>query len=146
MGRAARTYGLSVLFVQAYITVGICPLEWGMSDKMNKCILKGRELVPAPLMEWAEWFETADRRIALTRIGHVGVSTVFIGLDHSFGSGPPLYFETMVFRSGSSGELLCKRYSTYDEAEAGHEAIVKRAEAGEFNRAITGGQDGQDIL
>lgn len=33
-----------------------------------------------------------------TEIGDYIVSTVDLGLDHSFGDGPPLYYETMIFK------------------------------------------------
>lgn len=54
------------------------------------------------------------------------VSTVWLGLDHTFsGEGPPLIFETMVFPSkGDFSETYCERYSTLEEARAGHERIV----------------------
>jgi hypothetical protein len=78
------------------------------------------------LMTWARWFETADRVVAKTRIGDdAEVSTIFLGLDHSFGSGPPLIFETMVF--GGPLDQEQERYSTRAEAEAGHAALVERA-------------------
>jgi hypothetical protein len=60
------------------------------------------------LLVWAEWFEHFDRRVALTEITKdVHVSTVFLGLDHSYERflaraeweplPPPILFETMVF-------------------------------------------------
>jgi len=57
-------------------------------------------------------------RVAHTTIGQVLISTVFLGLDHQWGDGPPLLFETMVF--GGAYHHECERYSTWDEAEAGH--------------------------
>lgn len=51
---------------------------------MLKDILK--DGIPTPERDpiaWARWFETADRRVALTRVGEYTVSTVFLGLDHS---------------------------------------------------------------
>jgi hypothetical protein len=55
------------------------------------------------------------------------VSTIWLGLNHQFGSGPPLIFETMVFpKCGEWSELDCDRYSTLKEARAGHEAMVKK--------------------
>jgi hypothetical protein len=95
-------------------------------------ILNGKEIVPATLMEWANWFETADRHVAQEEVGPYMVSTIFLGLDHRFfGDGPPLLFETMVFGHKDDGEVdwsdkECHRYSTWDDAEAGHKAIVKR--------------------
>lgn len=37
------------------------------------------------------------RRVAADRIGDIFVSTVFLPIDHSFGTGPPILWETMVF-------------------------------------------------
>ena len=58
----------------------------------------------------------------------VRVSTIFLGLDHRWGDGPPLLFETMVFRAGEAVEQ--ERYSTYHDAEQGHEAMVARMQNG----------------
>lgn len=54
------------------------------------------------------------------------VSTVWLrGLDHAFGVGPPILFETMVFVPGKVGrEYDCARYSTEEEAVAGHKEMV----------------------
>ncbi len=91
-------------------------------------ILEGREVIPVDLMTWAAWFENFEnRRVALTKIDdEVSVSTVFLGLDHSFGDGPPLLFESLVL--GGDDDEDMDRYSTYDEAEAGHAAMVKRVQ------------------
>jgi hypothetical protein len=91
-------------------------------------ILEGHKAVPADLMQWAEFFEnTAGRTVALTMVGKVRVSTVFLGIDHSFGSGRgPLLFETMIF--GGKHDQYQERYVTWEEAEAGHAEAVKLAE------------------
>lgn len=82
--------------------------------------------VPAPnLMTWSAQFRNPNRIIDVTRIGGVRVSTVFLGLDHSFGHGPPLLFETMIF--GGPHDQYQDRYSTRDEAIAGHQRAVKLA-------------------
>lgn len=86
-----------------------------MSDKY---ILDGKTPVPADLMTWAKWFETADRHVAKDQIGDVGISTVFLGIDHSWGSGPPLIFETMIF--GGPHDQHQTRASTWEEAERQH--------------------------
>lgn len=57
------------------------------------------------------------------------VSTVFLGLDHQWGDGPPLLFETMIFRDGDVPDVAelnewQDRYSTWAEAEAGHAAAL----------------------
>lgn len=85
--------------------------------------------VPQPeanLDRWAKWFESADRVVGKTQLGSVGVSTVFLGLDHSFGSGPPLLYETMVFGGTLDGEM--ERYGTRAEALGGHERMVVRVQ------------------
>ncbi len=96
-------------------------------------ILDGKEVVPVDdVLVCGRWFEDFDRRIARDEIGEVQVSTVFLGLDHQFGDGPPLIFETLVLDGKLDGEI--DRYSTWDEAAAGHVAMcvkVKLAEAGE---------------
>ena len=89
----------------------------------NKYILDGHTPVPCDdLLKWARWYETHDRFVAkniFTRNGSsVRVSTVFLALNHRFGSGPPLLFETMVF--GGDYDFEQERYSTWEEAEAGH--------------------------
>ena len=76
------------------------------------------------LLRWGQWFETADRAVAKDVVGNSRVSTVFLGLDHSFGSGPPMIFETMVFGGPMSDEI--ERYSTWEEAEKGHDEMVRR--------------------
>lgn len=85
--------------------------------------------------QWSELFgarhEGDDRwwRVGNTQINdEVHVSTVWLGLDHSFGDGPPLIFETMVF--GGEYDDWTERYSTWEQAEAGHERIVAALRAG----------------
>jgi hypothetical protein len=84
--------------------------------------------LPANLLEWARWHENHNRTVAKTDVGKAHVSTVFLGLDHSFGQGPPLLYETMVFGlpEGHPLDQECDRYSTRQEALAGHEAMVMR--------------------
>lgn len=82
--------------------------------------------VPCDLMTWAKAFE-GDRRVALTKVyDGCEVSTVFLGLDHSFGSGSPLLFETLVFGGPFDQEM--ERYSTWDQAMAGHAAMVEKCQ------------------
>lgn len=83
-------------------------------------ILSGHEPIPAiNLLAWAQWFETADRRVAETIIGAVRVSTVFLGIAHGIDHrGKPLLFETMVFGGPLDGHT--DRCATWDEAEQMH--------------------------
>ena len=84
-----------------------------------------RNVVPINSRDWANGY-AKDKRVALTEVGGYHVSTVFLGLDHSFDNGPPLLFETMVFLGGGGSGLACDRYSTWAEAEAGHAAMVQK--------------------
>jgi hypothetical protein len=82
---------------------------------------------PMSMEEWAIRFEDMKyRKIGDTDVwgdGRTRVSTVWLGLDHSFGSGPPLIFETMVFFSDGNEEMMW-RYSTLRQAKAGHKNVV----------------------
>lgn len=78
--------------------------------------------VPCPdLMTWGRWMQTADRHVALTRFEGVRISTVFLGLDHSWDDGPPVLFESMVFGGPLDGEM--RRYTSRADADAGHTAL-----------------------
>ena len=93
-----------------------------MSDKY---ILDGHKAIACSgLLEWAHWFETADRKVSKTKIGNVRVSTVFLGLDHNFGEGEPLLFETRVFGGKLNEEM--ERYATWEQAEEGHKTMVAK--------------------
>jgi hypothetical protein len=86
--------------------------------------------LPVPendLFVWGQWLETADRQVARSEVGPMVVSTVFIGLDHNFGSGKPMLFETMIFDGGEDDYQT--RCATWDEAEAMHANAVRIAEA-----------------
>jgi hypothetical protein len=64
------------------------------------------------------------RRVARTEVGDAVVSTVFLVIDHNWGDGPPLLYETMVFRDGDWVGEDQWRYSTRAAALAGHEEAV----------------------
>jgi hypothetical protein len=93
----------------------------------------GRDAV----LEWAREFEQGDKRIlARDDIDGCLVSTIFLGLDHAFGGGPPVLFETMAFSSATKPmklfdrerkvheELEQRRYCTYADAMKGHAEVV----------------------
>jgi len=81
-----------------------------------------------------QWFEFRQNNfskciVAKTQINdHVEVSTVFIGMDQAVGTRElPVLFESMVFTDDQGGE--CHRYCSWDDAEAGHNALVKRLQS-----------------
>ncbi len=87
-----------------------------------------RQGKPLDMMDWAKRLEI-ERRVEQTTLPNGRwVSTVWLGLDHSFTpGGPPLIFETMVFPSqGEMCDLDCDRYSTEEEARAGHARMVEK--------------------
>ncbi len=93
-------------------------------------LAENHTIIPATLHEWAQWRDTAQekRRVDQTTLpSGKWISTVFLGIDLSFGEGPPLYFETMVFpNERNMSELDCERCSTWDEAVAQHKAMVEK--------------------
>lgn len=106
----------------------ISHLRWvAVSDTY---ILKGHEPVKTDYMTWAMWFEANQhaRIVGRDTVNGVNVSTVFLGLDHNWGGGPPHIFETMIFGGGFDQETW--RYSTWSEAELGHQAVVAELREG----------------
>ena len=83
--------------------------------------LVGKDPVPVELKDWScERLAIVER----TEIGNVKVSTVFLGIDHSFGAGSkPVLFETMIF--GGKYDQYQVRYHTWDEARKGHQVAVE---------------------
>jgi hypothetical protein len=104
---------------------------------MFRYILEGHKAIPCDDPHiWSVQFASTNRVVALTKEGEVEVSTVFLGIDHNFGSYPPLLFETMVFKNRGKVSLnhyyntniydLTERYATWEEAEQGHLRICKK--------------------
>lgn len=88
-------------------------------------ILEDRTPKPiTDVREWATWFEKADRHVKNDFLPNgIHVSTVFLGLDHAWSNEPPMLFETMIF--GSEHDGYQERYSTWEEAEAGHQRAIE---------------------
>ena len=81
---------------------------------------------------WGKWMQQPDnKRIAFSECKHHVVSTVFLGLDHSFDGGIPILFESMVFTkkawygAATLPDQDQRRYTTRAEASVGHEELVK---------------------
>lgn len=87
-------------------------------------ILQGQLAVPvATVEEWGRWFQTHDRHVAVEAIGGYRISTVFLGIDHSFGRGLPILFETMIFNPDGDDRDMW-RCGTWEDAIDMHEAAV----------------------
>lgn len=92
------------------------------------------------MAHWAELFEDIDYKIVKRTEfddGDVKVSTVWLGLDHGFGSGHkqaaifdrPIIFETMIFGLDHKNEPQW-RYSTEEEARAHHDHLCEQLREG----------------
>lgn len=97
-------------------------------------LVDGKE-VEADLETWAKWLggDHQKRRVDLTKVKNlvgqeITVSTVFLGLDHGFGDGPPVLYETMIF--GGPYDSWQWRYCSWEEAVRGHGDAVRMVEGG----------------
>lgn len=67
------------------------------------------------------------RRMALTTYtSGSSVSTVFLGIDYNHGDGDPILFETLVLDDTGNDADEMVRYTTFDKAIAGHNAMVAK--------------------
>lgn len=105
---------------------------------LRYAVLRGHEVVVCrDVREWASMFEGTERVVEQTTVNRYWISTVFLGLNHSFfRAGPPQWFETMVFEELEDGrtksDRFCRRYTTWEEAEAGHAETVEIIRYGNF--------------
>lgn len=99
-------------------------------------ILKGKTpVVEHDVLRWGRWMENQEnRRVAFTEQHGVHVSTVFLGLDHGWGLGRVVLFETMALFDVESWEIQ-ERCSTWKEAEAQHTRVCEKA----FGKAKSSG-------
>lgn len=91
-------------------------------------ILKDRKIIKVDLWTFAAWYEDhSKRRIKYDELNGFEISTVFLGLDQSFGLQPvPVLFETMIFGPPESDiNEMQWRYKTIEGAEHGHNAAVQ---------------------
>lgn len=93
---------------------------------IEKLVFKDRKGSQITREEWIELVHKPDQRIVnQQRVGDFFISTVWLGLP--VGMYLEDYFETMVF-SEPLEILDCLRYSTLEQAQAGHKAVVKEWE------------------
>ena len=81
--------------------------------------------IPCSLEEYALQYQPDDpykRHVGDDTVEGIRISTVFLGIDHSFG-GVPILFETMIF--GGVHDDYQERYCTWIEALAGHKRAVE---------------------
>jgi hypothetical protein len=95
----------------------------------NYILVDGQPVASPYLLTWAMTMSDDMRRVALTYVVGVRVSTVFLGLDHGFDDGPPVLFETMIFGEVGDLDQYQERYTTLEAAMAGHERAVEMVRA-----------------
>ena len=68
--------------------------------------------------EYLGWLDS-NRRLTSSYLKGYLVSTVFLGLDHSFGDSAPILWETMIFNN-EGDSVYCERYGSQADALIGH--------------------------
>lgn len=92
----------------------------------DKYILDGKTPVLEPnIYKWGKWYQNANRVVAQDTVGEQFISTVFLGIDHSWHGEKPELFETMIFDEDGNSMGYQERSSTWEEAEKKHYEIVK---------------------
>ncbi len=102
-----------------------------MKEFNDYYILVNKKSVLVGWDKYLEWLNKDPRATKLwnTSVGEGRVSTIFLGMDHSYAFEEPtvpILFETMVFDTGTELDEAQERYSTYDEAYAGHNLMIER--------------------
>jgi hypothetical protein len=82
--------------------------------------LKHRKVVPSSMIEFANMLDSG-RRVRLTMVGNIKISTVFLGVDHSH-NRVSQFFETMLFSAD-------KDYSYQTRCETHRQALAMHREA-----------------
>lgn len=93
--------------------------------------LYDRDGRPLTLLEWGalsrdDVYKLVAEDLVVDEQGNVTtVSTVWLGIDHSFGmGGPPIIFETMLFSEDPRLDCWQRRYPTEAMARAGHDRAL----------------------
>lgn len=89
---------------------------------------KGEPQAEADVLTWGAWMEHGDRVVARDEIAESTISTVFLGMDHSFGVGAPILWETMVF-GGPLNDSQDRCRGSREQAEAMHARMVAKVHA-----------------
>ena len=92
---------------------------------MEYYILEGHRPRPVPAFVWMTWRDDANRTVAKTRLSPaLEVVTTFLGINMQWRrEGKPLLFLTKIVGGHRDDEQW--RYATWEEAEAGHQAVVE---------------------
>lgn len=88
---------------------------------------ENKEPYPVDMMEVIRLYEDLEMKIVKQdKIDDVFVSTVFLGMDHSFSNKPghqPVLWETMIF--GGEHSDYQERYTSHHDALEGHQRALE---------------------
>jgi hypothetical protein len=103
-------------------------------ERMNLCWIVDDDGTPhewpGEPVRWSRWMWEQKRPGGLCVVGRAEwpdgtrVSTMFLGIDMSFGMGPGLFWETMVFGPAYDHDRPQRRYTTQRHALIGHREMV----------------------
>jgi len=95
----------------------------------------GRARTTTNLRKWHENFRnTRLRRVSRTKTKTATVSTVFLGMNHRFGDGPPLVWETMII-GGDLDAYQTRCSGTRTAAIAMHKEVVQKQKRYEWDHS-----------
>ena len=115
-------------------------VQWYYLDEKHN-VVPWKEKFPT-WPDYIVWWGTTERQLFRDQVGPARVSTIFLGLDHSYDTDPlhkPIVFETLVF--GGINDCDMQRYCTYEEAKVGHEQAVKAQPSGLTREELEAGAD-----
>lgn len=88
--------------------------------------------VPSTVEGWGEWSKNWARKVVGRTYlnadwdnpaGEVNISTVFLGMDHGWGEGLPVLWETIIFEG--EHDQYQERYTSLADAKAGHQKAIE---------------------
>lgn len=93
-------------------------MAWYILDENNKPVKS------TGAQEYLDWEEANQDKKYLKQefVDDIHVSTVFLGLDHSWNSNIPVLWETMIF--GGEHDQYQDRYTSVEDALEGHQKAL----------------------
>jgi hypothetical protein len=98
-----------------------------MSGLRNWILDDNGEPKLATLGEWMNFCSDGRRIVAQEQVGQYWISTIFLGIDHNWGEGAPILWETMIFAHAANHRWDQKQdrcAGSREQAEAMHARMV----------------------
>jgi hypothetical protein len=76
------------------------------------------------LIDWAIWLQQTDNHVGYDEVSGFIVSTVFMGVNHTWGRAWPHWFETMVFRQMDNKRMLGRLMDQWDTPRSRKRELV----------------------